>query len=711
MTTRPRAKKRAAERGAPAGAPRVYPFAAVVGQEEMKLALVLGAVEPLVGGVLVMGHRGTGKSTAVRALAELLPPLRRVSGCVFNCDPEDAANLCPGCLARLDADGRLPRERAPVPVVELPLGATEDRVCGTIDIGRALRDGARTFEPGLLARANRGFLYVDEVNLLEDHLVDLLLDVSASGRNVVEREGVSFSHPSRFVLVGSGNPEEGDLRPQLQDRFGLSVEVRTDADIESRVEVVERRMRFERDPEAFAREWETEQESLRTRLARARRTCANVELPAALLRAIAGLCARHEVDGHRGELTIARASRALAAFEGRKKVTADDVRRVAPLALRHRLRRDPLARTPGGAHLDESVRELFGGDGGDEGSQQTTRGERRTTRAERPVTDGGDARGEASGRSAEGERAGRDDGAEHNAPTLDAALPETSFDERARPRSATPSSAVSTVNGARRRVRAGGRADDSAARGRYVRARAANGVGGVVACDATLRAVALDARARVKDDSPNSPPRVRAEDLRFKRFRRKEGALYILAVDASGSMAANRIGQAKGALARLLRTSYVRRDRVALVAFRGDAAQTLLPPSSSSARARAALDALKVGGATPLPSALLRALEIVRRERARGARDMRLVLFTDGRANVPLAAGVEGADARRQVALEVERLGAEIRRAGVETLVVDTRERFTSAGEGDALALALGGRYTRLPSREPGDAFARAFDR
>jgi magnesium chelatase subunit I len=259
MTTRPRPKTKLPKESAPRRAPVLYPFAAVVGQEEMKLALVLSAVEPLVGGVLVMGHRGTGKSTAVRALAELLPPLRRVRGCVFNCAPEDEQNLCPDCLARLDAGERLARERTAVPVVELPLGATEDRVCGTIDIERALRDGARRFEPGLLARANRGFLYVDEVNLLEDHLVDLLLDASAAGRNVVEREGISFSHPSRFVLVGSGNPEEGDLRPQLQDRFGLSVEVRTDADAESRVRVVERRVAFDRDPLGFAREWDAEQ--------------------------------------------------------------------------------------------------------------------------------------------------------------------------------------------------------------------------------------------------------------------------------------------------------------------------------------------------------------------------------------------------------------------------------------------------------------------
>jgi magnesium chelatase subunit I len=265
---------------------------AITGQEEMKLALLLNAIAPAIGGVLIMGHRGTGKSTAVRALADLLPRLVRVSGCLFNCDPSDAAELCDDCRARRRDGARLAQVRDVVPVVDLPLGATEDRVCGTIDIERALREGVRAFEPGLLARANRGFLYIDEVNLLEDHLVDLLLDVAATGRNRVEREGVSTEHPARFVLVGSGNPEEGELRPQLLDRFGLYAEVRTVADPDERVLIVERRESFERDPEAFLSSVEQEQKSLRRRLARARSRVAAVEIPRPLLRLIAELCAR-----------------------------------------------------------------------------------------------------------------------------------------------------------------------------------------------------------------------------------------------------------------------------------------------------------------------------------------------------------------------------------------------------------------------------------
>ena len=338
------------------GARPAFPFTAIVGQEEMKLALLLNVVAPSVGGVLVRGHRGTGKTTAVRALADLLPPLSSVRGCAYNCDPADAAALCDACAAKLAAGAAVRSERRPVPVVELPLGATEDRVCGTINLERALKEGVKSFEPGLLARANRGFLYIDEVNLLEDHLVDVLLDVAATGRNRVEREGVSAEHPARFVLVGSANPEEGELRPQLLDRFGLCVEVETVKDLDSRVLIVEHREAFDADPQAFQAAQQSEQSRLRRRVLRAADRYASVKVPRPVLRRIAELCLRLGVDGHRGELTLTRAARALAALEGRDRVSAEDARRVAPLALRHRLRRDPLEQGGGGARVEKAVR-------------------------------------------------------------------------------------------------------------------------------------------------------------------------------------------------------------------------------------------------------------------------------------------------------------------------------------------------------------------
>jgi magnesium chelatase subunit I len=333
----------------------VYPFSAIVGQDEARLALILSVIEPYLGGVLIMGHRGTGKSTAVRALADLLPSITKVKGCVYGCDPESPADFCLDCQGRRN----LRVEKGSVPFVDLPLGATEDRVCGTLDIERALVDGVKAFEPGLLARANRGFLYIDEVNLLEHYLVDLLLDVAASGRNIVEREGISVSHPARFVLVGSGNPEEGELRPQLLDRFGLHARITTITDIDSRVEIVKRREKFERDPLAFRAEWEPQQEELRAWIGRAKDLIAGVRIADELLGRIADLCLRLSVDGHRGELTIMRAAKALAAFESRPQVSPEDVRRVAVMALRHRLRKDPLGEVEEGARIERALNQFF----------------------------------------------------------------------------------------------------------------------------------------------------------------------------------------------------------------------------------------------------------------------------------------------------------------------------------------------------------------
>ncbi|WP_238312902.1 magnesium chelatase ATPase subunit I [Methylobacterium crusticola] len=323
----------------------------------MKRALLIAAVDPSVGGVLVFGDRGTGKSTAIRALAALLPPMRAVAGCAYACDPADAAGLCPACRERRPAG--LPTREVPVPVVDLPLGATEDRVVGALDLARALSAGEKAFEPGLLARANRGFLYIDEVNLLDDHLVDLLLDVAASGVNTVEREGLSIRHPARFVLVGSGNPEEGELRPQLLDRFGLAVEVATPGDLATRVEVVRRRDAYEREPAAFAGRFAAQERQLRRQILAARERLGAVAVPDAVLEAAARLCLALGTDGLRGELTLMRTARSLASLEGERSVTLDHLRAVAPSALRHRLRRNPLDEAGSSARVARAVEEVL----------------------------------------------------------------------------------------------------------------------------------------------------------------------------------------------------------------------------------------------------------------------------------------------------------------------------------------------------------------
>ena len=339
--------------------PTAFPFSAIVAQEEMKLALLIAAVDQTVGGVLVFGDRGTGKSTAVRSLAALLPKMQVIAGCPYGCDPEGDRTRCvDGCGGRA-ATGVTKTRTVPVPVIDLPLGVTEDRVVGALDLERALAQGIKAFEPGLLARAHRGFLYIDEVNLLEDHIVDLLLDVAASGENVVEREGLSIRHAARFVLVGTGNPEEGELRPQLLDRFGLSVEVKTPNEVETRVEVVRRRDAFDRDPKSFAQKWKAEDGKVRKRIAAARERLAAVSVPDSVMARAAELCMRLGVDGLRGELTLIRAARALASLDGVDTVGDAQLRRVAASALRHRLRRNPLDEAGSGVRIERAVAEVF----------------------------------------------------------------------------------------------------------------------------------------------------------------------------------------------------------------------------------------------------------------------------------------------------------------------------------------------------------------
>jgi len=335
-----------------------YPFSAIVGQDEMKLALLIAATDPGIGGVMVFGDRGTGKSTAVRALAALLPPIEAVKGCMFHCDPRSDAGRCAGDCGRNHKQDA-PTEWIPTPVVDLPLGATEDRVVGALDLERALTRGEKHFEPGLLARAHRGFLYIDEVNLLEDYLVDLLLDVAASGENVVEREGLSVRHPARFVLIGSGNPEEGELRPQLLDRFGLSVEVRTPSVLADRIEVVRRRDAYDRDPEQFIAHWAKADEGVRDQVLAARRALSALHASDEVLESASRLCMSIGADGLRGELTILRAARALAALRGDPAIAEQHMRDVAPMALRHRLRRNPLDQSGSTVRIERAMAEQF----------------------------------------------------------------------------------------------------------------------------------------------------------------------------------------------------------------------------------------------------------------------------------------------------------------------------------------------------------------
>lgn len=679
-----------------------YPFSAVVGQEQMKLALILNVIDPSVGGVLIMGHRGTGKSTVVRALADLLPQMSVVSGCSYRCDPASETSLCSDCIEAIGSGTKLAQHKCAVPVVELPLGATEDRVCGTIDIAQALGSGVKRFEPGLLARANRGFLYIDEVNLLEDHLVDLLLDVATTGVNKVERESISVEHPAQFVLIGSGNPEEGELRPQLLDRFGLYVEVKTEDELDRRVEIVERCDAFERDRDAFRLAFAGAQEQLRKKITRARRNLVNVKVGRRVLKDIAQLCSDLKVDGHRGELTITRAARALAAFEGRKKVTETDVKQVAVMALRHRLRRDALEEAASAGRIEQALEKVFAkargagggngdGDGGGEGNHRSP--DVAKMQASASSTEG---RARSVGRNG---NAGSDpDPASRPIPAVEQNLPKLKFEKNGpitlrQTKSGFQSSRQTNLT----------KAVYDRERGRYARSVVSSRSGSSrVALDATLRAAtSLGFQVTRAGKRPGLAPETRllipADALRFKLFKRKQGRLVIFAIDLSGSMALNRIAQAKGTMLALLCQSYVKRDRVAIVGFRGVSAELLLPPSRSILRARRVLDSVGVGGGTPLSAGLACALQLAKRVGTKSS-EMVLLLFTDGRANVTLSGNGINDRTERQglINKEIALLGGQIRKAEVTSIVIDTQNDFSSNGNARFLADTIGATYRRL---------------
>ena len=563
-----------------------------------------------------------------------------------------------------------------VPVVELPLGATEDRVCGTIDIERALSAGRKAFDPGLLARANRGFLYIDEVNLLEDHLVDLLLDVAVTGINKVEREGVSVEHPASFVLIGSGNPEEGELRPQLLDRFGLHAEVTTENYLKNRMDIVERREGYDRDRDAFCESFAAAQEQLRKRITRARTNLIKIPLERSVLEKIAQLCADLKVDGHRGELTIMRAARALAAFEGRRAVTNEHVKRVSAMALRHRLRRDALDETATSEQIQQAVDEVFPDSAPPQPSSGNGSGE--TQNLDRP----GKANKEAprQRRSASGSSSRPNTADVPSPPAVEKKSGEVRLEEHLR-----TTDRAKTRSESRRS--SGAKAALAQRRGRYTRAVAFKNPGARIAVDATLRASLREGHL--------AP--VHSEALRYKLLKHKQGTLFVFAIDASGSMAANRIARAKSTILKLLRKSYLNRDSVAIVSFHGTTANIDLPPSRSILRARRVLDSLRMGGSTPLGLGLVTTIELL--ELVGNKFGERVVLlFTDGHSNVPLRRGGLNLRAFRQVKIESElrELTVALNRTRARVVVVDTQKEFESSADTRRLAHILNARFVKL---------------
>jgi magnesium chelatase subunit D len=672
--------------------PQHYPFSAVVGSDDMALALTLSTVSPAIGGVLVRGEKGTAKSTMVRALASILPPIDVIAGDRFSSDPREAHPLSPDGPFAPDSDV----ETRPVRLVELPVGATEDRVLGSLHLEKALSEGVTEYEPGLLARAHRGILYVDEVNLLHDHLVDLLLDAAAMGRSTVERDGVSVEHAARFVLVGTMNPEEGELRPQLLDRFGLTVEVAAPRDPATRVEVVRRRLAYETDPDGFAARFADDEAALTDRIQAAQKLVEQVDLSDWALLKIAEVCAAFEVDGMRADIVTARAASAHAAWNGRTAVTRDDIRAAARLALPHRRRRNPFD-APG---IDEDLLDRILGD--DEPEPQPP---------EPDGTDGDDSDGEdrVDGDAGSGDSAGTPPASVGQAP--DEAPGEPQAQDQP-PQQAAPDQAQTdqtetgaggsdevTVAGAQQPFRpklftVGGTGTGESGRrsraitetGRRIGAAPRTGQGGSIHLTETIRAAAPHQIARGRAIGARGLD-FRASDLRLAIKEGHESNLILFCVDASGSMAARkRMEQVKTAILSLLMDAYQRRDKVGLITFRQDGAELALPPTGSIDIAASRLADLPAGGRTPLAEALLKTADVLRLERVRDPRRRPLlVVITDGRATF----GDRALERAHQVAAH---LGA----TGVASLVIDCETGTFKMGLALQLADHLMAEYVPL---------------
>ncbi|WP_329446129.1 putative cobaltochelatase [Streptomyces sp. NBC_01426] len=670
-----------------------FPFSAVVGQDDLRLALLLNAVSPAVGGVLVRGEKGTAKSTAVRALSALLPRVDVVPGCRFSCAPAAPDPDCPDGPHEAGPGGERPAR-----MVELPVGASEDRLVGSLDIERALSEGVKAFEPGLLADAHRGILYVDEVNLLHDHLVDVLLDAAAMGASYVEREGVSVRHAARFLLVGTMNPEEGELRPQLLDRFGLTVEVAASREPAQRVEVVRRRLAYEDDPAGFASRWAGDEHDVRARVVAARALLPRVVLGDTSLLQIAATCAGFEVDGMRADIVMARTATALAAWAGRTDVVKEDVRQAALLALPHRRRRAPFD-APG---LDEDKLDRILDEFPDDEPEPEPEPEGPDDRG--PGDEGPDDGGpDGGGGAPQGEEPQAPDspeapGTPDTGGTSDAGeapdAPESTEDPRSpAPRGGAPEQAAVRASEPFRTKMLSVPGLGEGAAGRRSRARTAHGrtTGSQrprgqltkLHLAATVHAAAPHQKARGRSGRGLV---VRKDDLRQATREGREGNLVLFVVDASGSMAARqRMSAVKGAVLSLLLDAYQRRDKVGLITFRGAGAELALPPTSSVDAAAARLEQLPTGGRTPLAAGLLKAREVLRIERLRDpSRRPLLVVVTDGRAT---SAGGLGGDARELAGRGARLLAAE----GVTSVVVDCESGPVRLGLAGVLAADLGG--------------------
>jgi len=657
----------------------IYPFTALVGQEKMKKGLILNAVNPRLGGILIRGEKGTAKSTAVRALASLLPEIEVVEGCPYSCHPDRRDNFCSRC-SELFGQGKTIRSVRQVQVIDLPVSATEDRLLGSLDFEYAIKYGRPRFEPGLLAKANRGIIYVDEVNLLDDHLVDALLDAASMGVNTVEREGVSFSHPAEFILVGTMNPEEGELRPQLLDRFGLCVQVEGAADPTERVEIARRREAFDYSPLEFIVQWSAEESCLRERIVAARQLLSQVTISLELLDLVARLSLEAFVSGHRADIIMANAARTIAAWQGRTEVKEADVYEAAELVLPHRLRE---ASPPHPPEQPEPSRKKEEEPSDQEQEDESSREQEMPERLDESSS-GAEERPEPESREQQKEQdREKEEGQSSPSP---ASMEEVIF-------SIGEPFPVRRISYERDRVLRKGsgrrsRTKTASRTGRYVRSTMERN-NNDLAFDATIRAASPYQLRRQREKVAIA---IESSDIREKIREKRIGNFLLFVVDASGSMGARqRMVETKGAILSLLLDAYQKRDHIGMIAFKGNAAEVLLPPTNSVERAEKLLAELPTGGKTPLSSGLAKAYEVAIAHLYKDPNIFPLlIIISDGKANMSMGKDRPLAEARR-VAEFISR------EEKIKTLVIDVEPSgFLSFGLARELAGILGARYYKI---------------
>jgi magnesium chelatase subunit D len=628
-----------------------FPFSALVGQELMKRALLINVIDPTIGGVLIKGERGTAKSTGVRALIDLLPTIRVVSGCPFQCDPDDPPGLCPYCREKEQSRQPIQAQERRIRLVNLPIGTTEDRLLGTIDIEKALKSGQKAFEPGLLAEAHRGILYVDEVNLLNDQIVDLFLDAAASGLNLVEREGISFSHSSRFVLVGTMNPEEGDLRPQLLDRFGLSVNIEGIHSLPERVEIIKRRLSFEQDPMAFRASWAEKDAGLAANLVAAKPSLNQLIFSESILEMSAKLAMAMETDGHRADIVMMKTARANAALEKRSRVTSEDLQLAAKLVLPHRIKKTPLRR----AELNEDkIKEIL-----DQNSSSESIGEEWSPIHQNPTKVIARTRTYQS--------------------PIDSVTHLCTGSKMLRPEIPWYKIMAGTHPGRRFVIpdpQRGGAVQGS----RMVRP-------GDLLADlsiiGTLRAAAPRQSSRDRKGLLN----ILKDDLRLRKRSRKTGLSLMMIVDSSASMRTNdRMSVTKGIIEALFQDMYLRRDKLGIITFRHTRAEVILPLSLNIRDALDGIERLPVGGRTPLAAGLELGIRMLTQEKRKNPETLPVMLiFSDGRPNVSCF----GEDPLTEALF----YASEVKRLGIQAILVDTEFNPMAVGYGYEIAQRMAGAY------------------